>query len=189
MPRSARSFCRPRLPADVGGLASKLPALGFEPSLVLRLHGGMEPSGDVPAERATERASLTDAFGRATAPESERVVNPRNQRHSGSLRPFRQTLVGGRPVRRQDQLMRLCRACAPRPPDQRHHSKELKPPGPAVELGSNQRGRQVILGRGRNFRGASTFSPSFLLLGLCGRGQTKRRWSTITLATKARVSA
>jgi hypothetical protein len=58
------SFCRPRLPADAGGLASKLPALGFEPSLVLRLHGGMEPSGDVPAERTTEGASLTDAFGR-----------------------------------------------------------------------------------------------------------------------------
>jgi hypothetical protein len=53
----------------------------------------MEPSGDVPAERATEGASLTDALGRATAPESERVVNPRNQRHGGSLRPFRQTLV------------------------------------------------------------------------------------------------
>jgi hypothetical protein len=97
-------FCRPRLPADAGGLASKLPALGFEPSLVLRLYGGMEPSGDVPAERATEGASLTDALGRATAPESERVVNPRNQRHGGSLRPFRQTLVGAVLFCRQDSV-------------------------------------------------------------------------------------
>jgi hypothetical protein len=102
--RFARSFCRPRLPADAGGLASKLPALGFEPSLVLRLHGGMEPSGDVPAARATEGASLTDAFGRATAPESERVVNPRNQRHGGSVRLFRQTLVGPVLFCRQDSV-------------------------------------------------------------------------------------
>src|SRR6266508_525493 len=111
-------FCRPRLRADAGGLASKLLALGFEPSLVLRLHGGMKASRDVPAERATEGASLTDALGRATARESERVVNPGNQRHGGSLRPFRQTLAG--PVLSVDrvQLMRLCRACAPKPPDQ-----------------------------------------------------------------------
>lgn len=86
--------------------------------------------------------------------------------------------------------MRLCRAWGPKVARSDDITrKELKPPGPAVELGSNQRGRQVILGRGRNFRGASTFSPSFLLFRLCGRGQTKRRWSTITLATKARVSA
>jgi hypothetical protein len=114
----ARLFCRPRLPADAGGLASKLPALGFEPSLVLRLHGGMEPSGDVPAERATEGASLADAFGRATAPESERVVNPRNQRHGGSVRLFRQTLVGPSCSVGRIQLMRLYRAWAPKTPDQ-----------------------------------------------------------------------
>jgi hypothetical protein len=84
-------FCRRRLRADAGGLASKLLAVGFEPSLVLRLHGGMKPSGDVPAEGATEGASLTNALGRATAPEPERVVNPRNQRHGGSVRAFRQT--------------------------------------------------------------------------------------------------
>jgi hypothetical protein len=52
----------------------------------------VEASGDVPAERATEGASLADALRRAAAPESERVVNPRDQGHGESLRPFRQAL-------------------------------------------------------------------------------------------------
>ena len=56
----------------------------------------MEPSRDVPAEQASKGAALTDALRWAAAPESERVVNPRNQRHGGSLRWFRRTLLGGR---------------------------------------------------------------------------------------------
>jgi hypothetical protein len=99
-------LCGPRLPAEADGLLSlaEVPALGLHPSLLFGRNRGVEPSGDVPAERATEGASLTDAFGRATAPESERVVNPRNQRHGGSVRLFRQTLVGPVLFCRQDSV-------------------------------------------------------------------------------------
>jgi hypothetical protein len=43
------------------------------------------------------------------------------------------------------------------------HSRELKPSVVSADEGSNERGRMVILGGGRNLRGARTTSPSFLL--------------------------
>jgi hypothetical protein len=57
-------------------------------SLLFVGNARVEAARDVPAEGATERGALADAFGRTPAPPTGRVVEPFDQRHSGSLRPF-----------------------------------------------------------------------------------------------------
>jgi hypothetical protein len=56
--------------------------LRFEPSLVLGRNGGMEASGDVPTDGATERVALADAFRRATATAAGRVVESLSKPHA-----------------------------------------------------------------------------------------------------------
>ena len=94
--------CGPRLPAEADGFLSLAEAsfLGFQSSLLLGWNGGVEPSGDVPAEGATQGAALADALGRAAAASAGWVVEPLNESHGGNLRrdrhhgPFLSTSIG-----------------------------------------------------------------------------------------------
>jgi hypothetical protein len=57
-----------------------------QPCLILGQHRGVEPSGDVPAERAAKSAALAHALGRAAAAAVARVVDSSDKAHAGILR-------------------------------------------------------------------------------------------------------
>src|SRR6266566_5863946 len=61
-------------------------SLSFQPSLLVGRNGGVEPSGDVPADGATQDAALADALRRAAAAPAGRVVEALEQGHTRSLR-------------------------------------------------------------------------------------------------------
>ena len=120
--------------ADAGLGFAERAAFGVQPCLILGRHGGVEPSGDVPAERAAKSAALAHALGRAAAAAVARVVDSSDKADARILRRERYASYWELAPSRGDGL-RPCfgeaQVCmhAPRRA-QRGHRLRLRPSGP-----------------------------------------------------------
>ena len=119
--------------ADAGLGFAERAAFGVQPCLILGRHGGVEPSGDVPAERAAKSAALAHALGRAAAAAVARVVDSSDKADARILRRERYASYWELAPSRGDGL-RPCfgeaQVCAPRDELSEDIDLRLRPSGP-----------------------------------------------------------